>query len=136
VDFPGDLSGDEAALYAGPFSWLAERSGDAGTEFWRNPRAQPALRAALARRTRALATPLGAGPDWAWIDAELLPDESLLVVARDDDFTHGVLASRWFRLWGEKFHDPAAPERVVNAFPFPWALDATSQLSRMKRASP
>lgn len=130
VDFPAAMTEDEAALYSEPFTWLVERLGDAGPEFWRNPHAQLELRAALARRTRALATPRGAEPEWAWIDAELLPDDTLLVVARDDDFTHGVLASRWFRVWWETFHEPAAPERVVNAFPFPWALDETSKLSR------
>ena len=44
----------------------------------------------LARRTRYLATPLGGEPEWAWVEPELWPDDSLLVVARDDDFAHGL----------------------------------------------
>lgn len=130
VDFPATMTEDEAALYSEPFAWLGERLGDKMPDFWRNPHAQPALRTALARHSRALAAPVGAEPEWAWIDADLLPDDSLLVVARDDDFTHGVLSSRWFRVWWEIFHDCASPEKVVNAFPFPWALDETSKLSR------
>lgn len=130
VDFPADMSAAEAMLYEAPVAWLRARSEGRPADFWRNPHEQPALRAALARRTRALAAPRDAAPEWAWIDAESLPDDSLLMVARDDDFTHGVLASQWFRAWWEKFHDPAAPERVVNAFPFPWVFDETSKLSR------
>ena len=43
-----------------------------------------------------------------------------LVVARDDDFTHGVLKSRAFALWWTKVHSRRTPTVVVESFPFPW----------------
>lgn len=130
VDFPEGMSGDEAALYELPFAWLGERLGDSARDFWRNPRANPALRAALARRTRYLATPRIGEPDWAWVEPDLLPDDSLLVVARDDDFAHGLLASRWFQLWWERHHDDGAPERAILSFPFPWPEGGAKPLTR------
>lgn len=79
------------------------------------------LRIALAKCDRYLATPAGAGPArWRWVPAAALPCGALVVVARDDDFLAGVLASRWLEVWrrglGRKL-DAA----TVRSFPPPWA---------------
>ena len=114
LDFPEHFTAQEAALYEQPFALLQKRANT-----WLNPHANPALRRALARVSRWLALPIDADtPDWRWIEEELLPDASLLVVARDDDFTHGVLSSQAFTLWWQQFR--AQPVLAVESFPFPW----------------
>ena len=115
IDFPAHFTAQEAALYEQPFALLQKRTRGA----WQNPPAAPALRRALARVSRWLALPMTAEtPDWRWIEDELLPDESLLVVARDDDFMHGLLTSSLFALWWERHR--AQPVLAVESFPFPW----------------
>jgi hypothetical protein len=117
LDFPAHFTVQEASLYEQPFAVVQKRSG--GT--WLNPHLQSDLRRALARVSRWLAMPAeAAAPDWRWIEDELLPDASLVVVARDDDFTHGVLSSQAFRLWHQTFGVRLGPVRTVESFPFPW----------------
>jgi hypothetical protein len=130
VDFPPGWTAEEARLYEAPFAWLGERLAASEMRFWESPFAQPALRTALARRERFLAAPPDEELAWDWLDSELLPDESLLVVARDDDFAHGLLSSRWFRQWWNAFRDPSVPERSIQSFPFPWPPEGRGVLSR------
>jgi hypothetical protein len=118
LDFPAHFTVQEASLYEQPFAVVQRHSG--GT--WLNPHLQSDLRRALARVSRWLATPAAAAaPDWRWIEDDLLPDASLVVVARDDDFTHGVLSSQAFRLWHQSFAARLGPVRTVESFPFPWS---------------
>ncbi len=121
IDFPPGMGEDEAALYQHPFHHLARTVRLKHERWWANPYAHHDLRVALARHDRYLATPLGGSqPEFVWLDSQLLPDSSLLVVARDDDFTHGVLQSRAFTLWWSKVHSRRTPTVVVESFPFPW----------------
>ncbi|MBA4138603.1 MAG: hypothetical protein C0518_14960 [Opitutus sp.] len=128
IDFPPAMDAREAELYARPFAHL-RKTAHGAKNFPHHPAPNLALRAALARRTRYLATPLGGELEWAWVEPDLWPDDSLLVVARDDDFAHGLLSSRYFRLWWESFRDPKNPAHVVNSFPFPWPADDTGRLT-------
>lgn len=119
IDFPAHFTAQEAALYEQPFASLQKRSGGA----WLNPCANPGLRRALARISRYLALPATAAtPDWRWIEEDLLPDATLLVVARDDDFTHGILQSTLFAAWHHAHRTRRLdPVQIVESFPFPWA---------------
>lgn len=118
IDFPGHFTPQEAALYEQPFALIQQRTGDST---WVNLWANANLRRALARTTRYLAMPINsAEPDWQWVEDDLLPDASLLVVARDDDFTHGILQSSVFALWHTEHRTRLAPELIVGSFPFPW----------------
>jgi hypothetical protein len=113
IDFPAHFSAQECALYEQPFA----RLGGVVT----NPHVHHELRRALARLSRYLAMPADADvPDWIWIEDELVPDASLVVVAREDDFTHGVLSSAAFGAWYAAHRSTMAPEAVVASFPFPW----------------
>ena len=113
LDFPTHFTDQEAALYEQPFGRLAGA--------WRNPQAQPELRRALARLSRYLAMPADAErPDWVWVEDERLPDASLVVVAREDDFMHGLLSSAPFAAWHAAHRATLPPDRVVESFPFPW----------------
>ncbi len=116
IDFPDHFIAQEAALYEQPFAQLRQQA-----PAWLNPHANPALRRALARVSRYLATPAGSSsPEWQWIEDDLLPDASLLVVARDDDFMHGVLQSHLFALWWREGQATLSPDVIVASFPFPW----------------
>lgn len=128
IDFPAHFTAQEAALYEQPFARLQNHTDGA----WLSPHTQPDLRRALARVSRWLALPVDADlPDWRWIEDDLLPDASLLVVARDDDFTHGVLASPVFALWWSKHRPHPVPS--VASFPFPWPPGTPlSALSKMQ----
>lgn len=121
VDFPQHCPEQEAALYLEPYRHLRSRLRDFSGPWWLSPYAQPELRTVLARLERFLATPLAAAePIWCWIDSNLLPDDSLLVVARDDDFTSGLLGSRLFQLWRRQHSSRLSPAAIVASFPFPW----------------
>jgi hypothetical protein len=117
VDFPEPFTLQEAALYEEPFDHLQRHAPD-----WKNPHANPALRRALARVSRYLAMPAHADvPDWTWIEDELIPDASLVVVARDDDFLHGMLASDAFAAWHRAHYATLSAVHLIESFPFPWA---------------
>lgn len=115
IDFPEHFTLQEAALYEAPFALLQKHYAQVGV----TPSLNPDLRRALARVSRWLALPADAdSPDWRWIEDDLLPDVSLLAVARDDNYTHGVLASRAFALWWAEHR--RHPVLAVESFPFPW----------------
>jgi hypothetical protein len=121
IDFPPEMGEREASLYEHPFHQLHRAARPTRARWWVNPHADARLRAALARRERYLATPVGADPpDFGWFESSVLPDETLLAVARDDDFTHGVLAARPFALWWRQHHSRRTPTLALQSFPFPW----------------
>lgn len=121
IDFPAHMGGAEAACYEHPYHHLQRALRPDRDRWWVNPHADPRLRAALARRERFLATPHGASPpEFCWFESAVIPDDTLLAVARDDDFAHGVLTSRPFRLWWDEFHSRRTPTLAVDSFPFPW----------------
>ena len=59
-------------------------------------------------------------PEWIWVEDELLPDANLVVVAREDDFTHGILSSAAFAAWYAVHRPALSAEQIVESFPFPW----------------
>ena len=138
IDFPTDLSEAEAALFAEPFRLLAAAIPHRHARWWANPHANRTLRSALARRGRFLAADRDAArPDFHWLDAAVLPDSSLIVVARDEDFIRGLLQSPLFTLWWAQFPRRSRTIRVVHSFPLPWppgaglsALSATQEEQR------
>jgi hypothetical protein len=121
IDFPLHFTEQEASLYERPFALLRRKTGAKADRWWINPHADAALRRSLARLDRFLAAPCSAKqPHWSWIETGGLPDASLLVVARDDDFSHAVLQSRFFAAWWQAHYSSPAPARAVSSFPFPW----------------
>ena len=65
-----------------------------------------------------------------WLDARICPDHQLIVVARDDDTTFGILHSRFHEAWSlrlgtwlGKGNDPRyTPTTTFETFPFPDGL--------------
>ena len=126
IDFPAEMGEREASLYEHPFHHLFRTARPARDRWWVNPHADARLRAALARRERYLATPIGAEPPaFLWFESSIIPDDSLVALARDDDFTHGVLQSHGFALWWRRFHSRRTPTLALSSFPFPWSPSTT-----------
>lgn len=121
IDFPLQFNAREAALYVRPFAHLNAALPTSRETVWLNPYAQPALRTAIARLDRYLATPLAVeAPEWNWIESDILPEADLLVVARDDDYIRGLLQSRFFAAWWRIQSPALSPAEIVTSFPFPW----------------
>jgi len=118
IDFPSYMDGEEARLYAEPHRVLEHRQVSPHSHT-----ANEELRAAIARLERYLACPVTAAEaSFAWIEEAALADETLIVWARDDDFSAAVLASRAFSLWHAQLGSLFA---ALRAFPFPWPPGTT-----------
>ena len=67
---------------------------------------------------------------FSWFDARICPDSALIVIARDDDTTFGILHSRFHEVWSlrlgtwlGKGNDPRyTPTTTFETFPFPPSL--------------
>lgn len=84
---------------------------------------------------------------FVWLQAAVLPDSQIIVVARDDDYTLGVLHSRPHELWalaqGTQLETRPryTPTTTFETFPFPRATpkqrseisDAARELDRLRR---
>ena len=140
VDFGWTISAADAALYEEPFRWLKERVYPMRQRnrleahrltWWRHLRPRPDMWSALGGRSRYIATPTVAKHRlFDWYDARICPDHQLIVIARDDDTTLGILHSRFHELWSlrlctwlGKGNDPRyTPSTTFETFPFPAGL--------------
>jgi hypothetical protein len=109
VDFGTELTEVQASMYQKPFEYVrrhvkperAQNNRDAYRKYWwRHAEARSGLRKACFGLSRVIATPRVAKYRFfVWLDASVLPDTRLYVVARDDDFTFGILSSRVHEVW-------------------------------------
>jgi hypothetical protein len=139
ITFPAGMANDEAALYEAPFEHVKavvrpHRIGpnadphSAGT-WWLHQRLRPDFWAALGDRARYIATIRHSKYRlFVWLPATTIPDSALIVFARDDDYTFGVLHSRphevWARATGTQLREVESgfrytPTTCFEAFPFP-----------------
>ncbi len=140
VDFGSRMSEGEAALYEEPFRWLKEHVHpirqhnrvEANRAYWyRHRRPVPDMWHALDGMSRYIATPHVAKHRlFVWCDVRICPDKQLIVVAREDDTTFGILHSRFHEVWSlrlgtwlGKGNDPRyTPTTTFETFPFPSGL--------------
>ena len=140
VDFGSRMSEGDAALYEEPFRWLKERVHpirqqnriEANRVYWyRHRRPVPDMWRALNGMSRYIATPHVAKHRlFVWCDVRICPDKQLIVIARDDDTTFGILHSRFHEVWSlrlctwlGKGNDPRyTPTTTFETFPFPPGL--------------
>jgi hypothetical protein len=104
IDFGTDLPESEAALYEGPYqhAFLIVRPTREHNKravyrerWWLHAEPRPAMRTALKGCDRYIATVRHSKHRiFFWLPAATLPDSALIVFARDDDYTLGVLQSR------------------------------------------
>ena len=143
VDFGLSMPAGEAALYEEPFRWTTEhvrstwdkqREAQRRHAWWLHHRPRPNMWAALDGLSRYIATPTVAKHRlFAWLDARICPDHQLIVIARDDDTTFGILHSRFHEIWSlrlgtwlGKGNDPRyTPTSTFATFPFPTGLAPT-----------
>ncbi len=138
VDFGWEMSEADAALYEAPFTHVREhvwpkrqrnRASAVKRAWWRHERPRPEMWRALDGLTRYIATPTVAKHRlFVWFDAGICPDHQLIVIARDDDVTFGILHSRFHEAWslrlGTSLEDRPryTPTTTFETFPFPDGL--------------
>ena len=160
VDFGADMSAADAALYEKPFAHVSRivkpvrekiRNEPAKRLWWLHERARGSLRKAILGLPRFMATPRVAKHRFfVFLDATVLPDTRLNVVARADDLTFGILTSRMHETWSlanASIHgdgrDGGRPtynaKSCFETFPFPPDLspgDTASQQTEPVAGSP
>jgi type II restriction/modification system DNA methylase subunit YeeA len=135
VDYGCHMPETEAALYEAPFAYVvenikAERLQNNREQYrrywWRLAETRPAMRSALSVLPRYIATIAHSKHRYfVWFDATMCPDQALIVVARADDTTFGILHSRFHELWslrlGSSLEDRPryTPTTTFETFPFP-----------------
>ncbi len=140
VDFGTSMSLSDAMLYEAPFEIVHKlvkpmradvRRTNHRNTWWLHGEARPGMRKALQNLERFFATPRVAKHRlFAWLPATTLPDCQLVVVARDDDTSFGILHSRFHELWSLRMgtflgvgNDPRyTPSTTFETFPFPRGL--------------
>ena len=137
IDFQ-HMSFEDAALYEAPFEYVAEivrpvreanRDRNMRTYWWRLGRNRGELQKAIEPLHRFIATPRVAKHRvFVWVSPETSPDTAVVAIARDDDFTFGVLQScvheLWARATGTQLREAESGFRyshtaTFETFPFP-----------------
>ena len=138
VDFGWHMSEADAALYEKPFRWVQEHvyplrrhnhRAAYRKHWWRHGEPRQGMWRALKERRHYIATPrIAKHRLFVWLDARVCPDNQLVVIARDDDTTFGVLHSRFHEVWslrlGTSLEDRPryTPTTTFETFPFPDGL--------------
>ena len=138
VDFGSEMSEIDAALYEEPFAHVAthvkparqlNRAPNVRDYWWRHTRPRPGMWRALECLHRYIVTPRVAKHRlFVWRDSRVCPDSAVIVIARDDDTTFGILHSRFHELWslrlGTSLEDRPryTPTTTFATFPFPEGL--------------
>ena len=140
VDFGWSMTEEAAALYEQPYRHVREhvhpvrqrnRREAYRIHWWRHVEPRQGMWNALHGLPRFIATPTVAKHRlFAWLDARVCPDHQLIVIARDDDTTFGILHSRFHEAWSlrlgtwlGKGNDPRyTPTTTFETFPFPGDL--------------
>lgn len=148
VDFGTRMSEHESALYEAPFEHVrahvkplreAQRRTSYANYWWRHMEPRPAMREALDGLARYIATPLVAKHRvFVWVDSRILVDARLIVIARDDDTTFGILHSRFHKFWSLRLGSTHESRPVYThtsafeTFPFPEGLSPDIPPTRFK----
>ena len=138
IDFGLDMPEGEAALYEDPFEHVRRhvrpmrehvRRATYRDRWWMHYEPRPAMRRALSGLDRFIATPqISKHRLFVWLSTRTLPDQRLTVIARDDDYTFGVLHSCvhefWARATGSQLREVESgftytPTTCFETFPFP-----------------
>lgn len=138
IDFGWGMSESEASLFEMPFEYIREnvlpersknRRDSYRVRWWRHVEPRPALASKLVSIRRYVATPtIAKHRMFVWLDRAVVPDHQIIVIARDDDTTFGVLHSRFHEAWslrlGTSLEDRPryTPTTTFETFPFPEGL--------------
>jgi type II restriction/modification system DNA methylase subunit YeeA len=140
IDFGTTMDEASSALYEASFEYVVNNVKPErilnprpirAKYWWRHGDPQPAMRKALTNISRYIATPeVAKHRIFVWMDGHVLPDKKLIVVARADDTTFGILQSRLHELWALAVctwhgvgNDPRyTPTTCFETFPFPQGM--------------
>ena len=138
VDFGWEMVREEAALYDAPYRHARERvypvrQGNRResyrTDWWRHMEPRQGMWRALGGLSRYIATPrLAKHRLFVWLDAGICPDSQLIIIAREDDTTFGILHSRFHEAWSLRLGTSLGetprytPTTTFETFPFPEGL--------------
>lgn len=138
IDFGCDLSEADASLFEIPFKHVFDhvRPTRSGLRrrwhreyWWLHGDPRPALRRAVKPLRRFLATPLVSKHRvFVWLPVAKIPENTVVVIACDQDATFGILHSRFHELWalrmGTSLEDRPryTPTTTFETFPFPEGL--------------
>lgn len=135
VDFGWQMNEQHAALYEAPFAYVKAAVWPTRREnrremyaryWWRHVEPRPGLLRALKGLDRCILTArVSKYRLFVWASTATLADSAIIAVARDDDFTFGVLHSRFHEAWalrlGTSLEDRPryTPSTAFETFPFP-----------------
>lgn len=137
VDFGADRAREDAALYETPFQYVTthvkpmrvgKREARTNERYWLFQWSRPVMRKAIAALPRFIATPeVAKHRVFVALPVSVIADKNLVVFARADDTTFGILHSRLHELWSlrmctwmGKGNDPRyTPTTCFETFPFP-----------------
>jgi type II restriction/modification system DNA methylase subunit YeeA len=103
---------EDASMYEAPFEYVEkhvkpsrERNRDPQRRkfWWRHGRSGAALRSALIGKTRKLVTPLVSKHRvFLWVEPDVVANQTVNIIALDDDYSFGVLQSKVHELWARR----------------------------------
>lgn len=135
-----EMSSAEAALYEAPYEYVratvkpvrdSNRDESRRLNWWRLGRSSRDMVEACSGLRRAIFTPRVAKYRlFVWAASSTVPDSRVVIIAREDDTTFGVLHSRFHELWSLALggwhgvgNDPQyTPSLGFETFPFPDGL--------------
>jgi type II restriction/modification system DNA methylase subunit YeeA len=140
IDFGWEMSEREASYFQVPFEHvkdnvlperLKNRRDSYRKYWWRHVEPRPAMIKKLRCLDRYIVTPTVAKYRiFEWLSSAVLPDHQLIIIAREDDATFGILHSRFHEAWSLRLgtwlgvgNDPRyTPTTTFETFPFPDGL--------------
>ncbi|WP_374264309.1 DNA methyltransferase [Zoogloea sp.] len=141
IDFGSNCSLDFALSYEAPFQHVIENVKPAREHvnnalekerWWLHARSAPDLRSAIEGLPRFMATARVAKHRlFVWLRLPVVCDGQVVVIARSDDTTFGILHSRFHELWalhlGTSLEDRPryTPTTTFETFPFPTGMSPT-----------
>jgi len=151
VDLPEGLSEEDVSLFEAPFEQISTapcdppgdmrslkesraeaRDGHARVSWWMPYWPRPEMRGKIASLRRYLVTPMTAEHRlFYWLSYPMLPDNNLVVIAKDSDLYFGLLSSRLHEIWstargnrmGQGNQRRYNGTSVFETFPFPIGLN-------------
>ena len=143
IDFGTDMTETEAALYERPFEYVrsvvkperdTHNDSKLKSNWWLHGRPRIEMRRAIKGLPRYIGTSqVSRHRLFSYIDGNMLPDATIVLFARDDDYFFGMIHSRIHEIWalamGTQLRDAKSGLRYIiskcfETFPFPHPTDA------------
>jgi type II restriction/modification system DNA methylase subunit YeeA len=136
IDFGYDIPLERAKLYEWPYQYVEKevkpirdkvRRASHAQKWWLFGDTRPGFRRASSTLLRYIVTPMVSKHRiFVWASADVVPENLLVAIVRDDDYFFGVLHARPHELWalrmGTSLEDRPryTPTTTFETYPFPW----------------